>query len=349
MSLYKRGKTWWARFTAPDGRRIQASCRTGNRLAAQEFHDQLKARLWREQVAGSIPEIPWPEAVIRWCRESGKKTLYNDKSHFRLLDPYLSSLTLGQVTREVIDIFIETRRKEGVKPATINRSLEVLRAVLNKAEKDWRWLDKAPRLRLLKEPQRRVRWLTEKEAAKLLAELPEHIQAMASFTLCTGLREANVTGLQWSQVDLKAKRAWIHPDQAKKEKAIGIPLNPEAVRILRDQQGKHETFVFTYGKKKPRPVVKAGTKWWRAAVKRVGLSDFRWHDLRHTWASWHVQRGTPLHVLQELGGWESYEMVRRYAHLSVKHLADYAGNAGTNLVQMKNGGSRRNKKGASSA
>ena len=62
---------------------------------------------------------------------------------------------------------------------------------------------------------------------------------------------------------------------------------------------------------------------WIRALVRAGIVDFRWHDLRHTWANWHVQAGTPLHVLQELGGWESAEMVRRYAHLSSEHLAGY--------------------------
>lgn len=57
-------------------------------------------------------------------------------------------------------------------------------------------------------------------------------------------------------------------------------------------------------------------KAWRAALKRVGIQNFRWHDLRHTWTSWHVQAGTPLHVLHELGAWECVEMVRKYAHLS---------------------------------
>jgi integrase len=56
------------------------------------------------------------------------------------------------------------------------------------------------------------------------------------------------------------------------------------------------------------------------ALERAGISDFRWHDLRHTWASWHVQNGTPLHELQQLGGWSTYEMVLRYAHLSSEHL-----------------------------
>jgi integrase len=63
---------------------------------------------------------------------------------------------------------------------------------------------------------------------------------------------------------------------------------------------------------------------WYKTQKRAGIENFRWHDLRHTWASWHVQNGTPLFALQELGGWESPEMVRRYAHLSADHLAPYA-------------------------
>ena len=74
------------------------------------------------------------------------------------------------------------------------------------------------------------------------------------------------------------------------------------------------------------PVQQVNTRAWKLALERAGIKDFRWHDLRHTWASWHVQSGTPLQVLQELGGWSCYEMVLRYAHLSAGHLADYAEN-----------------------
>ena len=82
--------------------------------------------------------------------------------------------------------------------------------------------------------------------------------------------------------------------------------------------------MFTY---KDKPVAKAGTLAWRKALKRAGIEHFRWHDLRHTWASWHVQNGTPLHILKELGGWASYEMVQRYAHLAPEHFAKFAGNS----------------------
>ena len=85
---------------------------------------------------------------------------------------------------------------------------------------------------MLQEPTRRIRFLTRDEAQRLLTELPEHLADMAAFSLATGLRAANVTGLQWSQVDLTRQLAWIHPDQAKARKAIPVPLNAEAVALM---------------------------------------------------------------------------------------------------------------------
>jgi integrase len=91
--------------------------------------------------------------------------------------------------------------------------------------------------------------------------------------------------------------------------------------VLQKQIGKHRDHVFTF---KGQPVEQLSTAAWYKALKRAGIENFRWHDLRHTWASWHVQSGTPLHVLQELGGWASYAMVQRYAHLAADHLAPWA-------------------------
>jgi integrase len=91
--------------------------------------------------------------------------------------------------------------------------------------------------------------------------------------------------------------------------------------------------VFTY---EGQPIKQVSTRAWYLALKRAGIEDFRWHDLRHTWASWHVQSGTPLFALQELGGWETEKMVRRYAHLAADHLALHAANTeihGTNTAQ----------------
>jgi integrase len=110
-----------------------------------------------------------------------------------------------------------------------------------------------------------------------------------------------------SQVDLVRRLAWVHPDQPKARKAIAVPLNAEAVSIIRGRIGKHVTHVFSF---RGQAIRQVSTKAWYQALARCGIEDFRWHDLRHTWASWHVQNGTPLHALQELGGWESPQMAR---------------------------------------
>jgi integrase len=103
--------------------------------------------------------------------------------------------------------------------------------------------------------------------------------------------------------------------------AVLAPSSGEAMSILQKQLGKHRDSVFTF---KGQPVEQLSTAGWYKALKRAGIENFRWHDLRHTWASWHVQGGTSLYVLQELGGWASYAMVQRYAHLAANHLAPWA-------------------------
>ena len=130
---------------------------------------------------------------------------------------------------------------------------------------------------MLPEPVKRIRWLTRIEANRLLKELPTHIEDAARFSLAVGLRESNVVNLEWSQVDLVRKVAWIHADQVKAKKAIGIPLNAEAIEVIKKQISKHKTRVFTFN---GRPVQKFNTKAWRNALKRAGIQDFRWHDLR---------------------------------------------------------------------
>ena len=345
MALRRRGGIWWIDFYSPNGQRVRRTTETADKNLAQELHDKLKAESWRIDKLGERTRRTWNEAVVRWLKESGHKaTLGTDKAHLRWLDRYLGGKHLDEISRSLVDLVSDTRLGEGVRNATVNRTLEVLRAILRKCVNEWEWLDKAPSVRMLKEPTRRVRFLTRVEADRLLAELPEHLREMAAFALATGLRRANVTGLEWTQVDLEKRLAWVHPDQAKARKAISVPLNAEAVVIIRRQSGKHPTRVFSY---QGRPIRQVSTKAWYAALERAGITNFRWHDLRHTWASWHVQNGTPLHALQELGGWESSEMVRRYAHFSAEHLAPYAdrlcalrsvtdGALGTNWSQATN-------------
>ena len=322
MSLCRRGSVWWIDVVAPNGERIRRSAGTPNKALAQEYHDRLKADLWRLAKLGERPRRTWNDAVVRWLKERAHKaTAKEDVTKLRWLDRFLGGKDLEHINRALIDRVTDAKLAQGCSNATVNRTLELVRAILRRCVNEWEWLERAPYVRMLNEPRRRIRFLTRDEAQRLLAALPEHLGDMAAFSLATGLRAANVTGLQWSQVDLVRRLAWIHPDQAKARKAIAVPLNAEAVALIRKQLGRHQTHVFSF---RGKPIQQLSTKAWYAALERAGIADFRWHDLRHTWASWHVQGGTPLHALQELGGWESAEMVRRYAHLAADHLAPWA-------------------------
>lgn len=343
MSLYQRtgSPNWYYKLYPPGGGKpLQGSTGTRDKARAQEFHDRLKAELWDVAKLGRRPRHLWNDAVVRYVSErEGIASLETTKTHLRWLDRHLAGVPLAAIDRATIDAIAQAKRDEprvvltrtGPKPtggrvsaATVRRVTGVLKAVLNAAVA-WEWLDRAPVTPRGRSTGRRIRWLTPAQADALLAALPAHLAEMARFSLETGLRRANVTGLAWSQVDLARRIAWIHPDQAKARKAIAVPLSETALAVLRRQlpaqrQAAYRDSVFVY---RGRPVRQTSTAAWKKALARAGIEDFRWHDLRHTWASWHVQRGTPLQVLKELGGWETMEMVQRYAHLSAEHLTQW--------------------------
>ena len=339
MALFKRGNTWWVSFTAPNGERIRRSAGTEDRKQAQEYHDRLKVELWRVHKLGEKPRRTWQEAVVRWLRETDHKADHDkDIGKLRWLDQFLRGRYLDEIDRDLIDQIAGIKKQEA-SPSTANRYLALLRAILRMARDEWEWVERAPRVRLFPEPKKRVRWITREEAAVLLRELPPHLADMARFTLATGLRQSNVSFLRWDQVDMARGFAWIHADQSKSRRAIAVPLNEDALTVLRERQGKHSDFVFTY---EGKPVARTTTKAWAAALNRAGIQNFRWHDLRHTWASWHAQSGTSLQELQELGGWASFDMVLRYAHLAGDHLKGAAQRIqGTILAQPETETARR--------
>ena len=323
MSLRKRGNTWWIDITTASGQRIRESASTSDRKAAQEYHDRIKAEAWRRNKLGEKPQRTWDEAALRFLQEAeGKASLKEYERQIAFWTLHFKEHGLETIARHEVADIVEKQAKT---PATRNRYIACLRAVLLKAAGVWEWLDRAPKLKTYTEPKQRIRWISKDEATKLLAALPEWLQAMARFALATGLRQSNVLKLEWSQVDLERRVAWIHPDQAKARRAIGVPLNEDAVAVIRKRLGKHLKRVFVGLDGEPMDQWKTNAqKAWKSACKEVGIEDFRWHDLRHTWASWHVQLGTPLFVLKELGGWETLEMVKRYAHLAPEHLSVHA-------------------------
>jgi len=325
MSLVKQrnSKNWYCKFTAPDGKLIYRTTRTADKQLAEEYEAKLKHDLYRQIQIGDKPVMSWREAVVNFISISESKHIKDNRSLFRVLHPYFDGLFLHEINKSHIENFIQGRLDDGVKNSTINKGLEKIRALLNLARDDWKVRVDPPKIRLLKTPRRRIRWITKNEATRLLSELLPHQYDMADFTLECGPRETNVTQLRWDQVDLVSGTVVIEGDDVLKDGVdYTIVLSERAKQIIRRQIGRHSIYVFTY---QGKPIKRVANKSWRKAVKRAGLTNFRWHDLRHTWATWHVQRGTPLPVLQELGGWADLRSVQKYAHYNVETLRQYIG------------------------
>lgn len=328
--LYKRERSpfWWTKVSVP-GRKgsVRRSTGTQDKRLAQEFEIDLRAELLDNVRKGEDKDYLWNDAVIKWHAEkSSKKSYALDQSLLRWLHPHLDGVRLKDITPSMIEririareVDINPKTGKPVSVATVAHHLKLIRAILRRSRDVWGLVDKIPRIVVPTPKNKRERWLTMEEAVALINQLPQHLADAAMFTLNTGLRAGNVKNLRWGQVDFKSNVVTIGGDEMKNGKSFSAPLNEEAMNVLRSREGLDDCeYVFTYRGKR---INEFSTKAWWGALRRVGIENFRWHDLRHTWASWMVQNGTDLHVLQRLGGWSSYDLVLRYAHLSNHQLA----------------------------
>ena len=313
MALYKRNGVYWVSFTTPDGKRIRKSTNTADKKQAQEFFDKLKHESWRLSRMGEKPRHTWDEATALWLQErTDKKSIEYDALIIQsVLTPAFGGRYLDEITKESIAAFVSDKRKT-LKPGSINRYLTLVRAILMRATKIWEWLDKVPTIPTLKEPRNRIRYLSQDEVNRLMNELTGYLKPIVSFALLTGLRKSNIINLRWSQIDFEKKMIIISGKEMKNGEDHVVYLSSKMLSILQSQKGMHSEYVFTRNGKR----VKSLDWKFRNALKRAGISDYRFHDNRHTWASTLIQNGVSLYELQEMGGWKTTNMVKRYAHLS---------------------------------
>ena len=164
------------------------------------------------------------------------------------------------------------------------------------------------------------------------------------FALSTGARMNEIFTLTWHNVDFVNRVATVTNENAKSGKARALILNNDAIELIRKLRFRNNCeYVFT--RSTNRRVYDIDRRDFKQACEQSGIDNFYFHDLRHTWASWHVQAGTPLFTLKEMGGWETLEMVNKYAHLNADHMHEFANNVtytaqspiGNNEINVSNG------------
>jgi len=199
-------------------------------------------------------------------------------------------------------------------PATVNRHLALLRSVYYLGIRN-RKVEHNPMrgVKLFRENNARVRYMTEEEEFRLLQTLPERYRPLVEIGLLTGLRASNLIGLRWRDVDLEAGVYTI--PESKSGDALRLPMHPRVRDILAGLP-RNGVYVFAEGDGEPPWDF---THTFATTVKRAGIADLHLHDLRHTFASRLAMAGVDLLTIKELGGWKTLAMVQRYAHLSRDH------------------------------
>lgn len=316
MAIYRRkdSKHWWYSF-AINGCRFRGSTKTPDRETAKLIEAKIRADAVLGEHTGKREVHTLDEAFGRYWLEhahrlpSAGDTDYQSRT---LLSRLGRGHALDRLADNDIALYVARRRGE-VSDASVNRELGLLRRVLRMADHRWGWAVSRPNWKAhwLIEPEPRRRYLTADEAQRLLDATAPHLRPAIELSLLTGVRLSNCITLDWSQIDMRGREIVFRLKSRKPGgKTLILPMSAPLFLLLANMGTKNEGRVFTY---KGRPV-KTWKTAWKAALRRAGISDFRWHDLRHTAASWMVQSGVELDVVRKVLGHDSIETTMRYAH-----------------------------------
>ena len=319
MPVYKKGKNYYIDYyfggrrkrecVGPDKRLAETVLKKRKVEIAEGRYLDIKKneKIKFEDFADQYLELHSKPNNKSWERSD----LYNLNS----LKRYFSGKYLYEITSIMIERFKTERIKE-VSPATVNRNLACLKCMLNKAIQ-WGKLEENPFkvVKLLKENNKRLRYLEREEIVRLLARCSKRLRSIVVIALNTGMRKGEILGLKWQDIDFK--RGIIYLYNTKNGEKREIPVNEMAkTALLRTLKHPDSAYVFCDKKGKPFGNIR---KSFFTALKNSAIINFHFHDLRHTFASHLVMSGVDLNTVRELMGHKSLEMTLRYAHLSPDH------------------------------
>ena len=214
---------------------------------------------------------------------------------------------------------VKVERLTQVKPSTVNREVGFLKHVFNVAIRDDK-TDHNPvsKVRMLKEPSGRVRYLSDAEEMRLMSVLTTESECeRIRFLVQTGLRKSEFANLRWKDLDMKAGVITI--PRSKNGETRHVPMTSVVRSILGRMPRPIDPSVLVFPSTEGTPHTHWAEKAFPEAIRAAHIGDFRFHDLRHTFASRLAMEGVDLLTIKELGGWKTLSMVQRYAHLSPSH------------------------------
>jgi integrase len=326
---------------------------------AQRLLEKDKPKAEAPAAPKTLAEVA--QEYLDYKRGKGKRSIRQDEQILGKLKARLGAdAPLSEITAQRIAQYDRQRVTETSKlgrlvmPATVNRELAILRHLLRLAE-EWGYIAKVPKIRLAKEPEGRLRFLAEEEIPRLLAACDEkrlkspYLLPVVTLALHTGMRKGEILGLTWERVDFA--RGVLRIEQTKSGRRREIPMNQAADGALQPLYTTASAALpaARAGERHPEPEgfvfrKRDGRAWgnirtaFESARREAKIEDFKFHDLRHTCASWLVMKGRSLKEVQEILGHREFSMTLRYAHLSPDRLRDAVASLDVFSTQSAHGG-----------
>lgn len=328
-ALKVRGR-WWARWTCTEGHEHRKLAQPEN--TAKEARDV--AGVMREKVRESrylsapccpnLEKISAPRTVQELVEDFLQATKATKRSHShdvqraRRVNAVFGTQVANTVTIKAVEDFKLTLAEEFSEP-TANGYLKLMKAAYNRARRHgWVASNPVSAVKLYTEHNSRSRCLSVEEEARLLDALPDWLRPLVTVAVHTGMRKGELLGLRWQDVDWATSTVRLPLDKAGTGRSVALnSVARAALLAVKRAPGVKGLLVFPSPKGKRFSNLE---RYWRPALQEATIPDFRFHDLRHTFASRLAMAGVDLYTLQRAGGWKSQVMVQRYAHLSPDHM-----------------------------
>lgn len=309
---------WYVRGTVA-GRRIEESTGATTRRLAEEYKAKREAELFTESLYGRAVSKTFAEGALSYLQAGGSPRFLNKPVE------YFGTRPLAKIGLADIEAGAQ-KHYAGAAPSTRDRQFftPTCAVLRHAAKRGWCAM---PIIERPAVPEGVVRWITLAEADRLIRACGESLRPLIIFQIYTGARIGEALWLDWKNVDLE--RGHVSFPMTKTGKARGVPLHARVVAALSNLEHR-EGCVFRrpdgaeYSRPRRMDDTSAGTRIstaFKAACRRAAIEDFRVHDCRHTWATWHYAANRDLGALMRLGGWKSEKMVLRYAHVNVGELS----------------------------
>jgi len=337
--IYKRGNIFWIRYAGLDGRIIFESS------GSKKFREAQDLLISRKQgiKEGKEPEIKritnhtFKELTEHYSKWAEMQKCFKSKIYLiKDLATIFGMIPLRRFNTMIVEQYVSEKLQKGYKPSTANRLLATLKHMFSKAV-EWDMVEETilkriRKVKFLKENNARLRYLSKEECKSLVNACDSHLRPIVIAGLNTGMRKQEILSLTWDDIDLK--HGFIHVNTSKNGERRDVPMNNTLKAVLQGITRRLDIPYVFYDSKTGKHFQDVKRSF-HTSLRKAGIKDFHFHDMRHTFASHLVMAGVDLTTVSKLLGHKTLTMTLRYSHLAPEHMVKAVGVLDENINENK--------------